>query len=100
LMRLADNSLLEMEEAETNNNASGVERSATKIKVSTRKVRDANRRLKSCMGGSEIGSGPAGGALITVEPDPDLPKVDPTEGLKDLDPSLETPPSASPFFAS
>ncbi len=100
LMRLADNSLLELEEAEAANNATTVARSSTKVAVVTKKVGNSFRRLKSCMGNAKEGEVPGDQVpLVTVEPDPDIPNVDPTEGLKDLPPQLETPPSASPFFS-
>lgn len=99
LMRLADNNLLELEEAEAGNNMTSVDRSATKIDVVTGKVGNAYRRLRACMGQKEAGVVTGSGPVLLVEPDPDLPNVDPTEGLKDLAPQLETPPSASPFFS-
>lgn len=98
LMRLADSSLLELEEAQSSGRKSTVERNAVKIKVATGKVSAANRKLKACMGKHESGVLSSGGAVILVEPDPDLPNVDPTEGLKDLSTTLENTTSASPFF--
>jgi hypothetical protein len=98
LMRLADNSMLELEEAESQANGQAVERNAVKINVATGKVADANRRLKACMGSEESGVTTGGGPVVLVEADSNLPNVDPTEGLKDLPPQLENTVSASPFF--
>lgn len=97
LLRLADNSILELQEAVSNTDVLAGERNAVKVKIATSKVSDANRRLQACMGNDDakvIGAAP----VILVEPDPDLPNVDPTEGLKDLSSDLQNTVSASPFF--
>ena len=98
LLRLADNSMLELEESQAQGSKQGIERNAVKIKVATDKIADANRRLKSCMGVKEKGVTIGSGPQVLVQPDPDMPNVDPTEGLKDLAPALENTVSASPFF--
>ncbi len=97
LLRLAEGNFLAMQEAASRKDKSGVEHEFIKVTIAYNKTDELNGQLQGCGGPSTDGA-IDGRPYIEKNVDTDLPNVDPTEGLKDLDPSLQNPPSASPFF--
>ena len=97
LLRLAEGNFLSMQEAASRKDASGVEHEFIKITIAYNKTDELNGQLQGC-GGPATDGAIDGQPYIEKNIDTDLPDVDPTEGLKDLPPSLENTVSASPFF--
>ncbi len=98
LLRLAEGNYLSMQEAAARKDAKQVEHEFIKVTIAYNKTDELNGQLQGCGGPSTDGA-IDGKPYIEKNIDSDLPTVDPTEGLKDLPPQLETPPSASPFFS-
>ena len=97
LLRLAEGNFLAMQEASSRKDASGVEHEFIKVTIAYNKTDELNGQLQGC-GGPATDGAIDGRPYIEKNIETDLPNVDPTEGLKDLPPSLENTVSASPFF--
>jgi hypothetical protein len=96
LMRLAESNYLAMQECNSRKDTQCVEHEYVKISIAFNKSEELDGQLKGC-GGPAVDGAIDGRPYIEKNIDPDLPDIDPTEGLTDLAPMLEVPPSNSPF---
>lgn len=99
LMRLAESNFLAMEECVSRKDDKCTEHEYVKISIAFNKAEELDGQLKGC-GGPSVDGAIDGRPYIEKNIDPDLPEIDPTEGLTDLAPKLEVVPSASPFIAT
>jgi hypothetical protein len=97
LMRLAEGNYLGMQECGSRKDAACAEHEYVKISIAFNKAEELDGQLKGC-GGPAVDGAIDGKPYIEKKLDSDLPDIDPTQGLTDIAPMLETPPSASPFF--
>ena len=99
LLRLAEGIYLSMQECASRKDAACTEHEYVKISVAFNKSEEMEGSLKGC-GGPSVDGAIDGKPVIEKAVDPDIPDLNPTGGLNDLAPKLESPPSASPFFNS
>jgi len=99
LLKLGEQNLLALQEYVASKDAEKAEHEYVKISITFNKMEEINGQLQGC-------GGPAAGVEGAVDGkpyiekilDPDLPAVDPAQGLKDLVPMLEKIGSSSPFI--
>lgn len=97
LLRLSEGNLLVMQECVSRNDAACTNHEHVKISIAFNKTEELDGQLKGC-GGPAV-DGAIDGRPVIEKNVGDTPDVDPTEGLNDLSPKLENPPSASPFYS-
>ncbi len=99
LLRLAEGIFLSMQECGSRKDGACTEHEYVKISVAFNKCEDMEGQLKGC-GGPSMDGAVDGKPVIEKSVDADIPDLNPVGGLTAVDPKLEVPPSASPFFAS
>ncbi len=97
LLRLSEGILLSMQECASRNDAACADHEYVKISIAFNKCEELDGQLKGC-GGPAVDGAIDGRPVIEKTSDSDSPDLNPTEGLNDLAPKLENPPSASPFY--
>ncbi len=97
LMRLAESNFLSMQECASRKDSSCSEHEYVKISIAFQKSEEAEGQLKGC-GGPAVDGAVDGRPYIEKKIDPEMPEINPTQGLTDLAQKLEVPPSASTFF--
>lgn len=97
LLRLSEGILLSMQECASRNDAACADHEYVKISIAFNKSEELDGQLKGC-GGPAVDGAIDGRPVIEKSSDSDNPDLNPTEGLNDLAPKLENPPSASPFY--
>lgn len=97
LLRLAEGIFLSMQECASRKDSACTEHEYVKISVAFNKCEEMDGQLKGC-GGPSLEGNIDGKPVIEKTVDADIPELNPVGGLAAVDPKLETPPSASPFF--
>lgn len=97
LMRLAESNYLAMQECGSRKDSACTEHEFVKISIAFNKSEELQGQLKGC-GGPSVDGAIDGRPYIEKTVDPDLPDIDPTDGLLELAPFIEEVPAASPFF--
>lgn len=98
LLRLSEGNLLVMQECVSRNDAGCTNHEFVKISIAFNKTEELDGQLKGC-GGPAV-DGAIDGRPVIEKNVGDTPDLDPTQGLNDMAPQLENPPSASPFYTS
>ncbi|MSQ82199.1 MAG: hypothetical protein EXR77_04670 [Myxococcales bacterium] len=99
LLRLAEGIFLSMQECGSRKDAACTEHEYVKVSVAFNKCEDMEGQLKGC-GGPSLDGAVDGKPVIEKSVDSDIPDLNPVGGLTAVDPKLEVPPSASPFFST
>lgn len=97
LLRLSEGILLSMQECASRNDAACADHEYVKISIAFNKCEELDGQLRGC-GGPAVDGAIDGRPVVEKYADGDNPELNPTEGLNDLAPKLENPPSASPFY--
>ncbi len=97
LMRLAEGNYMSMQECAARKDGGCAEHEYVKISITFNKSEELEGQLKGC-GGPSVDGAIDGRPYIEKVIDPDVPDVEPTQGLTDIVPKLEQQVSASPFF--
>ncbi len=97
LVRLAESNYLAMQECASRKDAACSEHEYVKISIAFNKSEELDGQLKGC-GGPSVDGAIDGRPYIEKSIAPDLPTIDPTITLNQIQLIGELPPSASPFF--
>lgn len=98
LLRLSEGNLLVMQECASRGDGACTDHEHVKISIAFNKTEELDGQLKGC-GGPAV-DGAIDGRPVIEKYAGDSPDLNPTEGLNDMSPQLENPPSASPFYTS
>ncbi len=96
MLKIAESMYVAMQECASRKDAGCTESEYVKISITFNKCEELEGQLKGC-GGPSI-DGAIDGRPVIEKVVEDLPDIKPTQGLTDISPLLENPPSASVFF--
>ncbi len=96
MLKIGESMYVAMQECASRKDSACTESEYVKISITFNKCEELEGQLKGC-GGPSI-DGAIDGRPVIEKVVEDLPDMNPTQGLTDLSPKLETPPSASVFF--
>lgn len=96
MLKIAESMYVAMQECASRKDSACTESEYVKISITFNKCEELEGQLKGCGGPSVDGA--IDGRPVIEKVVEDLPDMNPTQGLTDMSPMLETPPSASVFF--
>lgn len=96
LLRLAEDYQFELQADLKQGDNAAVQSSFVKIQMARTKFEELDARVKSC-GGKIEGGVVDGKPIINRTEDPDLPNLDPLDGLENQSIFVDRPPVASPY---
>lgn len=96
MLKIAESMYVAMQECASRKDSACTESEYVKISITFNKCEELEGQLKGC-GGPSI-DGAIDGRPVIEKVVEDLPDMNPTQGLTDMSPLLENPPSASVFF--